>query len=287
MTPGPRHHLNVVTMILCVESRQPPRNYCSRVCCPTALKHALALKTDNPDLSVYVFYRDIMTPGFWETYFTRARQGRCDFHPVYALDNEPQVSIDSEFSDSSRLHEPLLDQGHREIETDLLVLATGIVSKIDGRSFTNLWQIEVDDNGFLQGGRCQMAANGKYPAGDFRLRCGPSPRRPSPMLSPAVGPLPSRPCGCWASQHGCRSASHHGVGTDQSVHPVPPLHRCVSFRGPLGRRNRGVPCGQSGPVSRLRCMCAGECPNGAAVLEGQSKIQVLEMIDAAFMGVQP
>ncbi|MBW2634524.1 MAG: CoB--CoM heterodisulfide reductase iron-sulfur subunit A family protein, partial [Deltaproteobacteria bacterium] len=63
--------LQSVVMIQCVGSREEPRNYCSRVCCPTSLKHALKLKELNPDLAVYVLYRDMMTPGFVESYYTK------------------------------------------------------------------------------------------------------------------------------------------------------------------------------------------------------------------------
>ncbi|HID94777.1 MAG TPA: response regulator, partial [Candidatus Latescibacteria bacterium] len=62
--------LGVVVMIQCVGSREEPRNYCSRICCTSALKNALYLKERNPELNIYIFYRDIMTYGFLETYYT-------------------------------------------------------------------------------------------------------------------------------------------------------------------------------------------------------------------------
>jgi len=46
--------LNSVVMIQCVDSREKPRNYCSRVCCAIALKHALHLKEKNPGLPAYI-----------------------------------------------------------------------------------------------------------------------------------------------------------------------------------------------------------------------------------------
>ena len=36
--------LDSVVMIQCVDSREEPRNYCSRVCCTTSLKHAMSLR---------------------------------------------------------------------------------------------------------------------------------------------------------------------------------------------------------------------------------------------------
>jgi heterodisulfide reductase subunit A len=40
--------MDTVVMIQCVGSREEPRNYCSRVCCPTSLKQALWLKKQSP-----------------------------------------------------------------------------------------------------------------------------------------------------------------------------------------------------------------------------------------------
>ena len=83
-----------VAMIQCVGSREEPRNYCSRVCCPTALKQALWLKNRSPDLQVYILYRDMMTCGLNEAWYTEARkQGVLFFQ--YRPDRKPEVSIDA------------------------------------------------------------------------------------------------------------------------------------------------------------------------------------------------
>ena len=39
-----------VVMIQCVGSREPERPYCSRVCCTQAVKNALALKAQRPEV---------------------------------------------------------------------------------------------------------------------------------------------------------------------------------------------------------------------------------------------
>jgi heterodisulfide reductase subunit A len=46
-----------------VGSREPQRPYCSRVCCTHSIESALAIKKRNPDMSVYILYRDIRTYG--------------------------------------------------------------------------------------------------------------------------------------------------------------------------------------------------------------------------------
>ena len=74
--------LGVVTMIQCVDSREEPRNYCSRICCSSALKNSLYLKDQNPDLDIYILYRDIMAYGFFGELLYPSPSKRCDVHPV-------------------------------------------------------------------------------------------------------------------------------------------------------------------------------------------------------------
>jgi len=119
-----------VAMIQCVGSREEPRNYCSRVCCPTALKQALWLKKRNPDLQVYILYRDMMTCGHNESWYTEARkQGVLCFQ--YQPDQKPAVCIDADKPApvSVSLHDPILNAPIK-ISADLLVLATGITPNL-------------------------------------------------------------------------------------------------------------------------------------------------------------
>ncbi|MCP4721653.1 MAG: CoB--CoM heterodisulfide reductase iron-sulfur subunit A family protein, partial [Desulfobacteraceae bacterium] len=65
--------LESVVMVQCSGTRDEKANYCSRVCCIRALKIALFLKEKNPDIQVYILYRDMMSYGFFEEYYTKAK----------------------------------------------------------------------------------------------------------------------------------------------------------------------------------------------------------------------
>jgi heterodisulfide reductase subunit A len=68
--------------IQCVGSRDERRPYCSRVCCTHTVQSAIELKTINPQMNVYVLYRDIRTYGVREDLvYTSAADGR-HFHPL-------------------------------------------------------------------------------------------------------------------------------------------------------------------------------------------------------------
>jgi len=80
-----------IVMIQCVGSRQPEgRRYCSRICCMWAIANALKIKEINPDARIFILYRDIMTYGFYEQYYTKARSAGIIFMN-YSLDDKPEV----------------------------------------------------------------------------------------------------------------------------------------------------------------------------------------------------
>jgi heterodisulfide reductase subunit A len=76
--------------IHCVGSREPDHPYCSKVCCAHAIENAIDLKEINPDLDVYMLYRDIRTYGRLEELYQKARSMGVLF-VRYDLDNKPNV----------------------------------------------------------------------------------------------------------------------------------------------------------------------------------------------------
>jgi heterodisulfide reductase subunit A len=82
-----------VALFQCHGSREPGREYCSRVCCPRSLDQALRLKALNPDTRVVIFYRDMMTPGLTEADYTEARKKGVVFVP-YEPGNSPNLAAD-------------------------------------------------------------------------------------------------------------------------------------------------------------------------------------------------
>jgi len=77
-------------MIQCVGSRNAQNPNCSRICCQSAVKHALQLKNANPDIEVLILYRDMRTYGLLEDYYQEARNQGVLF-ARYDPDREPEV----------------------------------------------------------------------------------------------------------------------------------------------------------------------------------------------------
>jgi heterodisulfide reductase subunit A len=65
--------LKDVVMIQCVQV-EGTKEYCSRVCCTNTMKNAIRLKLFNPNCRVTVLYKNIVTYGFREEFYTEARR---------------------------------------------------------------------------------------------------------------------------------------------------------------------------------------------------------------------
>ena len=76
--------------IQCVGSREPERPYCSKICCTHSVQSALKLKEINPEMNVYVLYRDLRTYGPREELYKQAR-GKGVIFIRYRLDDKPVV----------------------------------------------------------------------------------------------------------------------------------------------------------------------------------------------------
>jgi heterodisulfide reductase subunit A len=80
-----------VIMVQCVGSRNEENPNCSRICCQSAVKHALQLKKINPDLDIVILYRDMRMYGMLEDYYTEARRQGILFSR-FDPENNPEVS---------------------------------------------------------------------------------------------------------------------------------------------------------------------------------------------------
>jgi heterodisulfide reductase subunit A2 len=79
-----------VVMIQCVGSRNEQNPTCSRICCQSAVKHALQLKQHTPNVDVIIFHRDMRLYGFLEDYYIAARDQKILFER-FDRDLPPQI----------------------------------------------------------------------------------------------------------------------------------------------------------------------------------------------------
>ena len=136
---------NAAVFIQCVGSREPERPYCSRVCCTHSIDNALELKKRNPDMNIYILYRDIRTYGEREYLYKEAREKGIIFIR-YSLENKPQVTMeDGKIRVTATDHvlgRPVA------IEPDLLALATAVVPNRD-ENLAQFFKVPLNDDGFF------------------------------------------------------------------------------------------------------------------------------------------
>ncbi len=135
-----------VVMIQCVESREPGRPYCSRVCCTSALNNALSIKAVSPDTDVYILYRDIMAYGLGEDLYRAAREAGVLF-VRYEVDAKPEV-LESGGALRVKVKTPQLPV-ELEIEADLVVLSAPVIAAGDNRELSEMMKVPVDEHGFF------------------------------------------------------------------------------------------------------------------------------------------
>ncbi|MFW5936973.1 MAG: CoB--CoM heterodisulfide reductase iron-sulfur subunit A family protein, partial [Desulfosalsimonas sp.] len=137
---------NTAVFIQCVGSRNEKRNYCSRICCTHTAKSAMELKHLNPDMEVYVLYRDIRTYGLNEDFYTRARRLGVKFIRYDPEDNAPEV-YQEDTGLKVRVTDPILDMPVA-IDTDYLVLAAAIEAN-EVSDLVSLFRCATNQDGFL------------------------------------------------------------------------------------------------------------------------------------------
>jgi heterodisulfide reductase subunit A len=141
---------NNVVFIQCVGSREGERPYCSRVCCSESIKCALKLKDVNPDVNIYILYRDMRTYGFKEDYYREARERGVIFIR-YEVDDKPRVETITE--DNQNLlritaKDPLSSED-LIIDTDMLALGVANIPAADNKRLSQLFKVPLNEDGFL------------------------------------------------------------------------------------------------------------------------------------------
>jgi heterodisulfide reductase subunit A len=263
-----------VVMIQCVDSREEPRNYCSRVCCANSLKQALDLKEKNPELAVYILYRDMMAYGFTEAYYTRARKAGVIFIQ-YQVDEKPRVQCNPENLEVA-VFEPILGRP-LQIQADLVVLATGVApTPLQGLAQT--FGATVDPDGFFQEAESKWRPVDSLKEGVFACGLAHSPRNIPEAIATAEA----------AAARALRILSRERLRSGKVVakvrHSLCSLcERCVDAC-PYGARALDLDH-ENVLVNPAMCQgcgsCAAVCPNSASVLEGFQEQQMFEVIDAA------
>ncbi|MHA1230370.1 MAG: 4Fe-4S binding protein [Candidatus Helarchaeota archaeon] len=138
-----------VLFIQCVGSRNLQEGqfpYCSRVCCMYTAKQARQYKEKHPEAEIYISYMDIRAfgKGYEEFYEIVQREYGIN----YIRGRVAEIREDPETKNLiARLQDTFLDR-LIELEVDMIVLATAIVSRAETKEITEILRLSTD-KGFI------------------------------------------------------------------------------------------------------------------------------------------
>jgi heterodisulfide reductase subunit A len=270
-----------LVMIQCVGCRNEDRNYCSRICCGESIKNALALKEINPDMDIYILFRDVRTYGYAEDYYREAR-GKKVRLIRYEPDENPVVKVVKE-NGKSILRITVMDQNLKKkvaIDADVLALAAAVIPSQHAQDVAQSFGVSLGPDGFFKEAHVKLrpvefAEDGVYLCGTAHY-----PKLISEAISQAYG----------AAGRALTILSHDTVVASGSVCVVDES-KCISCGACVTACTYGAieldesKRGSKAVVIPVLCkgcgLCNAKCPTAAIQLKHFTDEEIISQIDAA------
>jgi heterodisulfide reductase subunit A-like polyferredoxin len=267
--------LNSVVMIQCVGSRNEENENCSRICCQSAVKNALAIKKLNPDAQIYILYRDMRTYGLLEDYYKEARQLGVIFIR-FTPAAPPEVSTDSDgLTVSVKDH---ILQRNLAIRADLLTLSAGVVAE-DTEQLSRIMKLNRNPEGFFIEAHVKLRPVDMPGEGIFLCGSAHGPKLISESIAQAQAAA-SRATTFLAKPEIKLSAITAKVDTEHCVKCLTCVRSCP-FQVPTFNSDQGVI-----EIDEALChgcgICTSVCPREAIGLSFYEDEQIMCKIDALF-----
>jgi heterodisulfide reductase subunit A len=270
-----------LVMIQCVGCREEERNYCARICCSQAVKNALKLKEINPEMDIYILFRDMRTYGFTEDYYREAADREVKFIR-WEPDDRPRVepaSAEGKPVLRVTVSDPVLGQ-RLALDADLLVLSAAVVPSKGSREIGRLFKTPLSPDGFFQEAHVKLRPVDFAADGIFLCGTAHYPKHISETISQAYG----------AAGRAVTLLSRDTVTASGSVCEVNE-HECVACGACIKACTYGAiefhetPKGKKAHVIPVLCkgdgLCNAKCPTNAIILKHYTDEEVFCQIDAA------
>ncbi len=271
-----------MVMIQCVGCRNEDRNYCSRVCCSESIKNALKLKEINPQMDIYILFRDIRTYGFNEDFYREAAGKEVRFIR-YEADDKPEVEPARGESGRNILKvsvtDPILDK-RLEIEADYLTLAAAVIPGAGSQEATKLFNVTTSPDGFFKEAHVKLRPVDFGTDGVYLCGAAHYPKFISETVSQAYA----------AAGRALTLLSHETVVASGSVCEVK-ASKCMGCGACVSACTYGAiefsetRQGKKAVVNPVLCkgdgLCNAKCPTGAISLKHFTDEELFSQIDAA------
>lgn len=134
-----------IVFVQCVGFRDVKANdYCSAFCCADALKNAIQIRKEHPEIEVTVLYMDIRTPSLYEQLYSDARDLEVKFvrsRPAEIFENDGKLVIN---------YENTLTGKPCTMESDLVVLSVGAVQSQETEELSRMVGTPLSKTGFFK-----------------------------------------------------------------------------------------------------------------------------------------
>jgi len=249
--------------IQCVGSRESQHPYCSNICCTFSVRTAIDMKSKNPDMNIFIFYREMRTFGEREALYREARAKGIIFIR-YDLDRKPVVES---LKDSLKItaYDPVLGRDIT-INADIVSLQTAIVPD-NNRDLADIFGVQLDPDGFIADSPQKTRPMEASIPGIYFAGLAHYPKDISESITQARG----------AAARMMEILKQDTIETGGLVAEVNPEKcavcctcvRTCPFHVPVIDHNRGA--AYIDPAMCMGCgMCVAECPGKAIVMRGCS-----------------
>jgi len=272
-----------LVMIQCVGSRDEEHPYCSRVCCSQSIKNALLLKDINPDINIYILYRDIRTYGFKEDFYREAREKGVIFIR-YEQEAKPEVTPVKESNRdflSVSVNDPILGE-QLIIDADLLALAVATVPPVSNKELSQFFKLSLNEDGFFLEAHMKLRPVDFATDGVFMCGLAHGPKFIEESIAQAQA----------AASRASVMISNNKITVDGMVSHVNEVlcrgcgeceKACPFSAISLEEREGGsIKAGVKDALCKGCGSCAVACPTGAATVFHYDDQEVLAMVEAAF-----
>jgi heterodisulfide reductase subunit A len=263
--------LTTCVFIQCVGSRIPERPYCSRVCCTHSVISALQLKELNPQMQVFVLYRDMRTYGMRELIYREAREKGVMF---VKFDHERELRVEKgEGALSVRVTDYTLTR-ELQVSAGLVVLASALVRPRE-EPLSKLFKVPVNEDGFFVEAHVKLRPVEFATEGVFVCGLAHSPKSIDESITQAQA----------AASRAVTLLSKKTITSSGVVARVNPVFCsscgiCVAIcpYGAPSFNDKGI--AEINPVLCKGCgLCVASCRSGALHLNGFDEAQIMAMIN--------
>jgi heterodisulfide reductase subunit A len=270
-----------LVMIQCVGCRNEERNYCSRICCSQAIKNALKLKEINPQMDIYILFRDMRTYGFREDYYREAADKDVKFIR-WEPDDKPLVEAVEEGGKSIlriTVTDPILGK-KLAIDADTLALAAAVIPSAGTKEVGELFKVTFSPDDFFKEAHVKLKPVDFAADGIFLCGTDHYPKHITETINQAYG----------AAGRILTLLSHDTVTVSGSVAEVKDddcvsCGACISACTYDAIEFRDTPKGKKAWVNPVICkgdgLCNAKCPTRAIVLKHFTDEELCSQIDAA------